>query len=120
MKFILNLIPATNPMDAGSKQNNLEGWNSEQREVIFYSLLHKIVCKFDFLANSFKFICLLNKGFLKPVFIGFMFVFLQQSANVFGKLHHAFAQMKSSGQMNIRFPAGSFQKGFDLSIDVIN
>ncbi len=107
-------------MDAGSKQKNLERWNSVQRKGIFFSSSQKIVHQFDFLANSFKFICLLNKGFLKPVFIGFMFVFLQLSASVFGKLHHAFTHMKSSGQMNIRFPAGSFQKGFDLSIDVIN
>ena len=120
MKFIVNLIPATDPMDAGSKQKNLEGWNSIQREGIFHSLLLKILYQFDFLANNFKFICLVNKGLLKPVFIGFMFVFLQLCGFVSGQLRHAFIHMNSCGQMDFRFPAYSSGKGFALSIDVIN
>ena len=107
-------------MDAGSKQKNLEGWNSIQREGIFHSLLHKIVCQFYFLTNNFNFVILLNKGLLKPVFIGFMFVFLQLCGFVSGQLRHAFIHMNSCGQMDFRFPAYSSGKGFALSIDVIN
>jgi len=67
-----------------------------------------MVCQFDFLANKFIFICLVNKGLLKPVFIGFMLVFLQLCGFVSGQLCHAFSLVSFS------------EKGIDLSIDVIN
>jgi len=108
-------------MDAGSKQRGPKGWNSEQREGIFHSLLHKKVCQFVFLTNKFKFICLVIKGLLKPVFIGFMFVFLQLCGFVSGQLCHAFSLLLNSfGNKCLLFPVSFSEKGIDLSLEVIN
>jgi len=116
LKVSVNPISASNLMEVSSKHKAPKWRNPEHRAENFPFLFHKNVCQSFFLTNYFKFICLLNKGLLKPVFIGFMFVFLHLSGNVPVQMHHAFARLKySSGKMNSLFITSSSETVFSLS-----
>jgi len=116
LKISVNPISASNLMKVSSKHKAPKWRNPEHRAENFPFLFYKMVLQSCFLTNYFKFNCLLNKGLFKPVFIGFMFVFLQLSGNLPVQMLHSFARLKnSSGEMNSLFITSSSSTVFNLS-----